>query len=242
VAVTRLSQEYLEVIDNLLPAPKWEAVCAAVEQTPLRETVVGTAIWHGPREEHPLESYHAIVWPPSGSDELVSACRSAAQARALPMRFYPTGTAIDIGLDAIMNAAARPGSILGKQMIDWVAVTTSIYAYGAGTRANWHDDGRYYSGAYIYYAHRHWERDWGGDFLALAPGSEDGIGVAVLPRPNRLILVKSGAPHSVGRISSAAGTNIRRSITGFFVKEHRAKELLDMVLADDPSKALPLRP
>jgi 2OG-Fe(II) oxygenase superfamily len=229
---TVLRDDYIEVIDDLLPEREWLRVSSAVEQVPLRNTVVGTAIWRGPVEEHPLESYHAIVWPPSGAASTVAACTAAAKERSLPMRFYPTDTDLDCGLEAIMEVARKPGSVLGIESVDWVAVTTSIYAYSSGTRAMWHDDGRYYSGAYIFYAHQEWDRDWGGDFLVTPPGSTLGIGTAVLPQPNRLVLIQSGAPHAVSRISGMAGTHVRRSIAGFFVKEHRAKELIDMVLAD----------
>jgi hypothetical protein len=224
------SKPYIEVIDDLLEPPEWDAVVEATEAVALRETVPGTAIWHGAVQEHPKESYQAIVWPPRNSDALIAKCSIAAEQRSLPMRFYPTGTALDIGLEAVMNAAAKFRDVVGKELEDWVAVTTSIYAYSAGTRAMWHDDGRYYSGAYIYYTHRTWERDWGGDLLVTAPGSSDGIGTSIFPRPNRLVLIQSGAPHGVSRISTDAGTHIRRSMTGFFVKHHRAEELVRMVL------------
>lgn len=227
---TTLSNPYLKVIDELLPEPLWKSVVTATEAVTLRETVPGTAIWRGAIDENPLESYEAIVWPPKGSEDLVAQCTVAAAQRSLPMRFYPTQSPLDIGIEAIMKISRTAEEVVGRETTDWVAVTTSIYAYSAGTRAMWHDDGRYYSGAFIYYTHCEWEQNWGGDLLVTAPGSSEGIGIAVFPRPNRLVLVQSGAPHAVSRISSDARDRIRRSMTGFFVKQKRAEELIAMVL------------
>jgi hypothetical protein len=224
------SRPYMKVIDELLPETLWQSVVTATESVSLRDTIPGTAIWKGSTDENPKESYEAIVWPPKGSENLVAQCTVAATERSLPMRFYPTRTPLDIGLEAIMETSRTAEGVVGQEITDWVAVTTSIYAYSAGTRAMWHDDGRYYSGAFIYYTHRDWEQNWGGDLLVTEPGSSDGIGTAIFPRPNRLVLVKSGAPHAVSRISTDAGNQIRRSMTGFFVKQKRAEELIAMVL------------
>ena len=229
------SQPYIRVIDELLSEPEWDSVVKATEAVILRDTIPGTAIWKGTISENPKESYTAIVWPPKGSEALVEQCAMAAAERSLPMRFYPTQSALDTGLEAIIDVAKTEEgeAVVGQEVTDWVAVTTSIYAYSAGTRAMWHDDGRYYSGAFIYYTHQEWEQNWGGDLLVTAPGSSNGIGTAIFPRPNRLVLVQSGAPHGVSRISSDAGNRIRRSMTGFFVKQKRAEELIAMVLDHD---------
>jgi hypothetical protein len=146
------AQPYIRVIDDLLCQPEWESVVIAAESVVLRDTIPGTAIWKGTISENPKESYEAIVWPPEGSEALVAECAKAAGERSLPMRFYPTRVALDLGLEAIVNVAKTPEGelVIGRELTDWVAITTSIYAYSAGTRAMWHDDGRFYSGAFIY--------------------------------------------------------------------------------------------
>ena len=46
---------------------------------------------------------------------------------------------------------------------------------------------------------------------------EVGCGQFIAPKPNRLVLL-SGAPHMVAKVSAAAGQNIRASVAGFFLR------------------------
>jgi hypothetical protein len=45
-----------------------------------------------------------------------------------------------------------------------------------------------------------------------------GIGSFVMPKPNRLVIIRGGTPHTVARVRDAAGRNVRASISGFFRK------------------------
>lgn len=45
---------------------------------------------------------------------------------------------------------------------------------------------------------------------------KEGVGSYVAPKPNRLVILKSGAVHRVSKVSPAAGGNVRASISGFF--------------------------
>lgn len=45
---------------------------------------------------------------------------------------------------------------------------------------------------------------------------ELGVGHYVLPKPNRLVLLKGGAVHCVTKVTAAAGDHVRASISGFF--------------------------
>ena len=43
-----------------------------------------------------------------------------------------------------------------------------------------------------------------------------GVGSFVMPKPNRLVIIAGGVPHSVARVRPAAGRKVRASISGFF--------------------------
>ena len=45
-----------------------------------------------------------------------------------------------------------------------------------------------------------------------------GIGVCVAPKPNRMALIGPDRPHRVTRVDQNAGTNVRASIAGFFLR------------------------
>jgi Rps23 Pro-64 3,4-dihydroxylase Tpa1-like proline 4-hydroxylase len=43
-----------------------------------------------------------------------------------------------------------------------------------------------------------------------------GAGSFVMPKPNRLVIIRGGLPHKIAKVSVAAGSHLRCSITGFF--------------------------
>jgi hypothetical protein len=45
-----------------------------------------------------------------------------------------------------------------------------------------------------------------------------GFGSYVMPKPNRLIVIKGGTPHAIAKVNASAGRNIRASVGGFFKK------------------------
>ncbi|MFT4840081.1 MAG: hypothetical protein ACJAYX_001202 [Planctomycetota bacterium] len=127
---------------------------------------------------------------------------------------------------------------------DWDRISARPYVYPQGTGLSWHvDDHDLYAGAFIYYAHPHWNAHWGGELLVAERDHEAeaeqgempimghrfetesyserlleiGCGNFVSPKPNRLVML-SGAPHMVARINSAAGAAVRASISGFFLR------------------------
>jgi hypothetical protein len=126
---------------------------------------------------------------------------------------------------------------------DWSRVSARPYVYPKETGLSWHvDDSDHYAGAFIYYAHPYWNAHWGGELLLaeMMEESEEegempimahrfetetyserlmdvGSGTFIMPKPNRLVLL-SGAPHMVARISPAAGASVRASVSGFFLR------------------------
>lgn len=129
---------------------------------------------------------------------------------------------------------------------DWDRISARPYIYPQGTGLSWHvDDHELYAGAFIYYAHPHWNAHWGGELLVAErdpeaeqeqgelpimahrfetePYSERlldmGCGNFIMPKPNRLVLL-AGAPHMVARINPAAGAAVRASVSGFFLRKN----------------------
>ena len=43
-----------------------------------------------------------------------------------------------------------------------------------------------------------------------------GVGRLVLPKPNRLVVIKGGTPHCGAKVREAAGNHVRASVSGFF--------------------------
>ena len=226
----------LKVIDELLPAAQFEQVAHAVEAMEYRSTVPRTSIWRDYPEENPLESTISMIWPSADLD--VAECAEVIAKNGLAMRLYPTGLEVDPALAAIKSEASAIEGALGKEGRDWVGFISHTYAYGRGTRADWHADATVYTGAFTYYVHRSWDRSWGGDLLVQSPADSREVdrGIFVSPLPNRLVLLKGGTLHSVARISSEAGENFRRSIAGFFVTPARAAEMMSSLLQQTVGK------
>lgn len=125
---------------------------------------------------------------------------------------------------------------------DWDRIVGRPYIYPKETSLSWHvDDHELYAGAFIYYAHPVWNAHFGGELLiAETDGTalpimgyrfeteayseallEVGCGNFVMPKPNRLVVL-SGAPHMIARVSSAAGHHVRASVAGFFLRPDAA--------------------
>ncbi|MDJ0975669.1 MAG: 2OG-Fe(II) oxygenase [Planctomycetota bacterium] len=175
---------------------------------------------------------------PLGGDEIVTPPRDQElpDPGAKPGRF-PSGTALDHVLAAVLAHADALAPLVGT---DWAHVTARPYVYPAGSALSWHgDDSMVYTGAYVYYAHPHWNAHWGGELLlADTPADaelpimghrfedesysaallEHGEGRFVMPKPNRLVVIGS-SPHMVTPVRAAAGSNVRASISGFFLRE-----------------------
>jgi Rps23 Pro-64 3,4-dihydroxylase Tpa1-like proline 4-hydroxylase len=169
---------------------------------------------------------------------------------------FPTGTALDVVIQGIVDSAAKLAPVLGQFRRDWEDFTSfpSLYPVGAGL--TWHRDAVTNAGSYVYYAHPHWNVEWGGElllgdasqlaiperlgpFFNAAPAGYDddgatwlnshlqndgasevllahGTGTFVMPKPNRLVVLRGGLPHKIAKVSIGAGSNVRASVAGFF--------------------------
>ena len=143
---------------------------------------------------------------------------------------------------AILSKPDQHRELIGD---NWDRISARPYVYPQGTGLSWHvDDHELYAGAFIYYAHPHWNAHWGGELLVAESDPETeqehgelpimahrfetepyserlldmGCGNFIMPKPNRLVLL-AGAPHMVARINPAAGAAVRASVAGFFLRQ-----------------------
>ena len=199
------------VIDGLLDEEAWGEVWTAFQYMDLWPVTRGAGAWK-------LDD-----GVPMGGEELV----------------VPGGGPVPEGdLAPLLEAVLRQRSRIDEEVDgEWDRVSARAYVYPAGTGLSWHvDDSELYAGAFVYYAHPHWNAHWGGE-LQLAEANEDlpvmghrfateaysealleaGAGRFLSPKPNRLVLL-SGAPHQVVPVRPAAGDQVRASVSGFFLR------------------------
>lgn len=159
---------------------------------------------------------------------------------------YPTHSAVDPFFEAVHELTARYPEIAGTEGVDWVAAFLSPWLYPVGSSLSLHCDGGGYSGAFTFFAHREWRVHWGGELFVLqddgsagareprvsagdeeswipdGDGVEDetplGIATCVFPRPNRLVLIAPDRPHMIRRVDPNAGSHVRTSLAGFFLR------------------------
>ncbi|MEZ9625876.1 2OG-Fe(II) oxygenase [Aliivibrio fischeri] len=130
---------------------------------------------------------------------------------------------------------------------DWKKVSHRAGFFNSGEGLSWHDDGKGKFAAFTFYAHKKWNVQWGGELLIDYTDVEEfslinekdnqdflnqlsfdnemendvlsriGRGDYINPKPNRLVILKSGAFHKINPVSKCAGFNKRMSIQGFFL-------------------------
>jgi len=214
------------VIDDFLDEPEWTELWSHFQFAELHPVTRTRGAWK-------LDD-----GVPLGGEEVITPADGATGPHdpAHPNR-YPSDTPIDHVIRALLD---HPEAHAGLVADTWDRISARAYVYPQGTGLSWHvDDHELYAGAFIYYAHPVWNAHWGGELLIgeVDPEGEElpimayrfeteayseqllemGVGSFVMPKPNRLVLL-AGAPHMIARVSSAAGHNVRASVTGFFLE------------------------
>jgi hypothetical protein len=144
--------------------------------------------------------------------------------------------------ERILKQVAAESEIFGTVGEDWDRVGFTFWQYPAGSRLSWHNDtGNGRRGEFIIFLHQEWKASWGGELMILDEDQPAGDGaiangddfialmenqvrnsaqspVAIVPRPNRLVLVKAGTAHQINRVDPTAESS-RRTLTGFVSKK-----------------------
>ncbi|MER7536063.1 2OG-Fe(II) oxygenase [Streptomyces sp. NPDC097704] len=138
----------------------------------------------------------------------------------------------------ILGELGAHPDMFGAPGEDWSAVGFSFWQYPAGSRLGWHNDvatGRL--GEFVFFLHEEWKASWSGELVILDADPDtvdvDTTGMsameaveakaswashaltAIVPKPNRLVLVQEGTIHCINRVDPTAGTTLRQTMTGF---------------------------
>jgi hypothetical protein len=215
------------VIDDLVPHDEWDE---------LHRHAMGDTFFY----ENSFEWNR--VWHPLSGMSLLTGPKSFGET-GKPGPRYPTATPYDHFFRAVERHQSLIADFLGIDVAR-VRYIMAAYLYRAGWGLPWHEDigeGNEYVGAFSYYLHREWRGNWGGELmilnderlhatdagidLAFSQGTglrtpshvEGGIGTFILPKPNRIVVMRPKVLHAVNSVSALAGENMRFSLAGFFI-------------------------
>ena len=225
-----LSNDNVMIYDDFLPRNAFEALLTYAGSTPYR--LVHREAWH--------KSWHVTDGLPLIGE--ATYYREDGDYQPHESSRYPTQTALDILLEAVNAAAGDAEPLVGKRGVSWRGLAVWPFLHQRGTGLSIHRDRTIYAGAFIYYVHREWDMHWGGHLLVLdartgarvGPNeprlysflsddeenrliSEPGIGLAIAPKPNRLVFLKETAYHMITRVDADAGDRPRVTLSGFFL-------------------------
>lgn len=212
-----LKRPHYAVFDDVLPRAELAALQHYLQHEARLDfinRVEHLSVW-SQDDGHPLFS-------PVVATELGKSGRAREVVRAGdgPYFAHPTGSALDFVLGRVLSMRAALVPWVGKEGRAWRTLTARAFVYPIGTGLDWHDDGGGYSGAFSFYVNAEWRPQWGGELLIAAPEKRtQQRGEFVLPVANRMVVLKGGVPHKVARVSSAAGSHHRASVSGFFARK-----------------------
>lgn len=140
--------------------------------------------------------------------------------------------------EEIARCVHRERRLYGEGGTDWNRIGFTFWRYPVGNRLGWHNDaGGGRRGEFILFLHDRWRPSWGGELMIL---DEDTTALdhaetehesatarmerildtcpvsptAVVPKPNRLVLVQAGTVHQIHRVDQTAKLE-RCTLTGF---------------------------
>lgn len=142
---------------------------------------------------------------------------------------HPSGGATDSVVKQLIEALPELAPWTGRLDEDWHAFSCRSFLYPQGSGLAWHDDSGDRAASFVYYAHPEWQASWGAELLiapaapGLRPADQNDlltsrIGHYVAPRPNRLVLLRTGVPHMIKKVEPHAGDRLRGSVAGFFLR------------------------
>lgn len=171
---------------------------------------------------------------------------------------HPTGTALDLLVEAFAASEEHYADLVGRQGPDWRTIAMAPRLYERNSSLYWHrDTPSIVTGSVNYYAHPEWNVQWGGELFIAHPDALKipdshgpsmiapqevmgrgmvqlpghlqnaevnealmamGMGHYVMPKPNRLVVMKTGNPHMISAVKAAAGDHVRASVTMFLIR------------------------
>jgi hypothetical protein len=188
------------------------------------------------------ERVPSVVDPEADGDALRS--RGAVLRHDAASKQGPPGTpgSLPGAYAAVLRELRSHADLFGPPGEGWSIIGMSFWRYAAGNRLGWHNDAdSVRRGEFILFLHDEWRASWAGELLLLDT-DPDTLGlvdeepslpasveakvsqahqclVAIVPRPNRLVLVKAGTIHCIQRVDRTAGETLRQTMTGFIASD-----------------------
>lgn len=185
-----------------------------------------------------FEEVASVIYPETDGNAFRSRGAVLRQDTGTPTAESREQDAQPAAFRRILGELGAHQDMFGAPGEDWSAVGFSFWQYPAGSRLGWHNDvatGRL--GEFVFFLHEEWKASWAGELLILDADPEtvdvDTAGMsameaveakasaashaltAVVPKPNRLVLVREGTIHCINRVDPTAGTTLRQTMTGF---------------------------
>jgi hypothetical protein len=213
------------VFDDFLPSGQFKRVNKYVTKEAYLKQVDKTpeAAWNLD-DGHPLQTPPILFQVNRGGE-----VRRQSRPNEAQYFTYPSGCAVDLLIAKLGESLRAYRRLIGAPGASWKHATATTYAYPPNTSLDWHTDGSVYKGAFTYYCHDYWKPQWGGELLIAEKKSPRGLGVYVLPTPNRLVVLRGGTAHKVAKVSLLAGEHFRLTVSGFFCCD-------DMPQAEKPNR------
>jgi Rps23 Pro-64 3,4-dihydroxylase Tpa1-like proline 4-hydroxylase len=128
---------------------------------------------------------------------------------------YPSGTGLSWHRDAENNAGSFVYYVHPAWNVEWggelllgdpaqMAIPAGLGPFFNPAPADLNDDG-------ASWLNSHLENERASETLLAA-----GTGAFVMPKPNRLVVIRGGLPHKIAKVTLVAGAHMRASVTGFF--------------------------
>ncbi|MER7736454.1 2OG-Fe(II) oxygenase [Streptomyces erythrochromogenes] len=213
------SGERFRVIDDFLPSDQLDEVRSLMQQ-------------------RQFEKVSSIVYPEGDGDALRSRGALLRQDAVALSTDAQEPNKLPSAYQAVLRELHSHSDMFGMPGEDWSVIGFSFWQYPAGSRLGWHNDvaaGR--QGEFVFFLHEEWKASWSGELLILDADPAD-IDVddadltplevvevkaslaphcltAIVPKPNRLVLVKEGTIHCIQRVDHTAGEILRQTMTGF---------------------------
>ncbi|SED17187.1 2OG-Fe(II) oxygenase [Streptomyces sp. TLI_105] len=207
------------VIDDFLPANELAEIRSLMKRRRFEEVA---SVIYPETDGHAFRSRGAVLRQDTGAPTAAS-----REQDAQPAAFR-----------TILGELGAHPDMFGVPGEDWSSVGFSFWQYPAGSRLGWHNDvatGRL--GEFVFFLHEEWRASWAGELVILDADPEavdvDTTGMsameaveakasmashaltAIVPKPNRLVLVQEGTIHCINRVDPTAGTTLRQTMTGF---------------------------
>ncbi len=156
-----LDHPNFRVIDDLLDEETWTSVWSDFQFMELHPVTRTLGAWKLD-DGVPLGGNEAVV---ARTDASVGDGRAAGSMHAV--------------IAAMLASPEFYHDLVGE---DWDRVSARPYVYPQGTGLSWHvDDSELYAGAFIYYAHPHWNAHWGGELLVAERNPEQDEELGEMP-------------------------------------------------------------